>query len=140
MSGGPTGARYNFVLMAPLWEHRHSFKNSLWSLPGDSRKRTFNRPQPTPRSLLHLRHPPSPFDATITGTPGPMGAPGHACHYPLMPLQPLQQCAIGGVPQIHFTIIATADQARAVRTPRHVTDPGLLPTAQPTLGARRHFP
>jgi hypothetical protein len=26
LSGGPTGARYNFALMVPLWEHRHSCK------------------------------------------------------------------------------------------------------------------
>src|SRR2546425_8702414 len=93
-------------------------------------------------SALHIPHQqlPSAFDAASTGQPAPIWAPGHARDYPLMSRQPLQQCAVGGVPQIHVTIIASADQARAVWTPRHVTDPGLLPTAQPTLGARRHLP
>src|SRR5260370_17103305 len=86
-----------------------------------------------PALLIPHQQLPSAFDAASTGQPAPIWAPGHARDYPLMSRQPLQQCAVGGIPQIHVTIIASADQARAGWTPPPVTDPGLLPTPHPTL-------
>src|SRR5260370_20823259 len=93
-----------------------------------------------PALLIPHQQLPSAFAAASTSHPRPIGAPGHARDHTLMAKQLPLQRAIRGVPQIHVAIIATPDESRAIRIPCHVTNPGLLPTTQPTLGARRHLP
>src|SRR5690348_2665545 len=57
-----------------------------------------------------------------------------------MPLELLEQCAVGGLPQAHAAIITTTGQPCAIRTPYHTTNPGWLRTAHPAAGAGGNFP
>src|SRR5207244_6886387 len=57
-----------------------------------------------------------------------------------MPLEALQQHAVGGLPQAHAAILAATGQPRTIRTPRHTTDPGWLRTAHPPTSACGHLP
>src|SRR5437588_1440744 len=77
---------------------------------------------------------------TATGQPRAIEIPGHAHDPATMPLEALQPCAVGGLPQAHAAILAATGQLGAIGTPRHMTDPGGLRTAHPPASAGGHLP
>src|SRR2546423_813591 len=85
-------------------------------------------------------HLPTASAPATTGQPGAIWAPHHAIDHATMPLQPLEQRAVGGLPHIEAAIFATAGQARSIRAPGYTTDPGRVCATHPTWSARRHIP
>src|SRR5947209_17351782 len=78
--------------------------------------------------------------SATTGQSRAIRAPGYAHDHATMPLELLEQSAIGGLPQAHAAIITTTGQPGAIRTPRHPADPGWLRTAHPPASARGYLP
>src|SRR3989442_2157410 len=101
-------------------------------------------PRQGPHALPAVRIPHQQLFAasapTSTGQPRSIGAPCHARDHATMSLQPLEQRAVGGIPQADAAIIATAGQPRAVRTPGHATNLGRVHTTDPAAGARGPIP
>src|SRR5258708_3017839 len=83
---------------------------------------------------------PAAFASATTGQSRAIGAPGYAHDCATMPLELLEQRAVGGLPQAHAAIIAATGQPGAIRTPRHTTNPGWLRPAHPPAGAGGHLP
>src|SRR5258707_11354221 len=74
---------------------------------------------PTPR-IPDDKLPAASASAT-TGQSRATGAPGYAHDHATMPLELLEQRAVGGIPQAHAAIIAATGQPCPIRTPRRPT-------------------
>src|SRR5258707_1835930 len=111
--------------------------------PGYSKHET-GMPRQGPHALPAVRIPHQQLFAASapasTGQPRSIGAPCHARDHATMSLQPLEQRAVGGIPQAHAAIIVTAGQPRAVRTPGHATDLGRVRTTDPAAAAYVDLP
>src|SRR5437764_11710653 len=82
----------------------------------------------------HLSLASLPLAPATTGELTAIGTPHHARDHAAMPLQPLEQCTVGHIPQGHTATITTASQPCAIRTPRHATEHGRLHPPDPSLG------
>src|SRR5207237_3896523 len=89
---------------------------------------------------VRIPHEQLPSTAATTGQAGAIRTPHHARDRAIMPLQPLKERSVGGLPQAHAAIIATAGKPRAVPTPGHATDPGRVRAANPAAYARCYIP
>src|SRR5712691_1928203 len=126
MSGGPTGARYNFVLMVPFGNTVILQKNSLWSLPGASGRRTFNRAQRAQCCLLRLGQSPNPGDSeSLVGSVTPQSS---------------QLLAALKVPQGDGSVIPTTGQPAAIGTSPERTDRPLMRLSHPHALPARDIP
>src|SRR5207245_9591399 len=81
-----------------------------------------------------------PAGTASRGQPDPILAPGGAHGGALMPRQLQEQPPISRVPHIDVAIIAPSNQARAIRTPGHPTDPERQLPADPAKSACAPLP